>query len=220
MAVSTPNGAKFFIASTYGAEQTFSSISNASEAVASFAAAPSLVAGDIIEVSSGWQRLDKRIVRVKTVSGAGPYLVTFEAIDTSSTTQYPAGGGAGSVRKITAWTQITQVEAPTTSGGELSFIEYRILEEDLGRRLPDQKSAEGMQLTFFDDPSLAWYSTVQNASENNQTLYAMKSELRSGAIILRNAYWGLKEMPQMEAGAPMRSTIDLAFEGRVTRYAS
>jgi len=220
MSVYLPNGSKFYIASTYDTAKTFSSISNASEAIASFAADPSLAANDVIEVSSGWERLNKRVVRVKAVSGAGPYLVTLEGIDTSDTNLYPASGGAGTVREITAWTEITQIETPTTSGGEQNFINFQLLSDDLEKRLPSSRSAQGFQLVFFDDPTLAWYATVQGASNNNQTLYGVKAELKSGARIYMNGYWTLKELPEMSANTPMKSTIDIGLEGRVTRYAS
>lgn len=220
MSVYLPNGSKFYIGSAYGADATFSSISNASEAVASFASDPSLAANDIIEVTSGWERLNKRAVRVKSVSGAGPYLVTFEGIDTTDTDLYPAGNGAGTVREVSTWTEITQVETPSTSGGEQNFITYQSLADDLEKRLPSNRSAQGMALTFFDDPTLAWYATVQGASDNNQTLYAIKIELKSGARIYASGYWTMQEMPSMDANTPMKANIDISFGGRVTRYAS
>lgn len=220
MSVYLPNGSKFYIGSTYGAAKTFSSISNAAEAVASFAADPALAIGDLMEVTSGWERLDKRVVRVKAVSGAGPYLVTLEGIDTTDTNLFPAGNGAGTVREITAWTEITQVEAPETSGGEQQFVNYQPVASDLEKRLPSYRSAQGLKLTFFDDPTLAWYAAVQAASDNNQTLYAVKIELKSGARIFASGYWTLQEMPSMQANTPMKSTIDIAYAGRVTRYAA
>lgn len=220
MSVYLPNGSKFFIASTYAADKTFSSISNASAAVASFAADPALIVNDIVEVTSGWERLNKRVCRVSAISGAGPYLVTLEGIDTSDTDLYPAGNGAGTMREISAWTEITQVETPSTSGGEQQFVTYQLLSDDQEKRLPSNRSAQGFQLTFFDDPTLAWYATVQSASDNNQTLYGVKIELKSGARIYMNGYWTLKELPEMAANTPMKSTIDVGLEGRVTRYAS
>lgn len=220
MSVYLPNGSKFYIGSTYGADKAFSSISNASEAIASFAADPALAIGDIMEVTSGWERLNKRAVRVKAVSGAGPYLVTLEGIDTTDTNLYPAGNGAGTVREVSAWTEITQVETPETSGGDQQFINYQPLSDDLEKRLPSYRSAQGLKLTYFDDPALTWIPAVQAASDNNQTLYAAKIELKSGARIFASGYWTLQEMPSMQANTPMKSTIDVSYAGRVTRYAS
>lgn len=220
MSVYLPNGSKFYIASTIGADKTFSAASNAAECELSFAADPSLSANDLIEITSGWERLNKRVVRVKSVSGAGPYLAVLESINTTDTDLYPALAGAGTVREVTAWTEITQVETPSTSGGEQQFVTYQPLSDDIEKRLPSNRSAQGIALTFFDDPTLAWYATVQSASDNNQTLYPVKIELKSGARIFASGYWTMKEMPDMTVNSPMKSTIDIALAGRITRYAS
>lgn len=220
MAVYLPNGSKFFIAGTFGTLKTFSSITNAVEAVASFAADPSLAVGDYFEITSGWERLSKRVARVKTASGVGPYLVTLEGINTTDTTLYPTGGGAGTAREVLTWTEITQVETPSTSGGEQQFVTYQTIANDLESRIPSNRSAQGFQLVFFDDPALAWYATVQAASDNNQVLYPLKVELKSGSKIVASGYWSLKELPDMAANTPMKSTIDVAFASLITRYAS
>lgn len=220
MSVFLPNGSKFYIAATFGAAKTFSTISNAAEAVASFAADPALAVGDMFEISSGWERLDKRVVRVKTASGAGPYLVTLEGVNTTDTNLYPAAGGAGTVREVLTWTEITQVESPSTSGGEQQFVNYQPLSADMEKRIPSYRSAQGIQLTFFDDPTLAWYAAVQAASDTNQSLYPVKIELKSGARIYASGYWTLKEMPDMSANTPMKSSIDIALASSLTRYAS
>lgn len=220
MAVYLPNGSKFFIAATYGAAKTFSAASNASECVLSFASDPSLVTGDIIETTSGWEEIDGNYYRVKSVSGSGPYLVTVEGLDTHDTAMFPAGGGAGTVREVTAWTEITQVETPSTSGGEQQFIQYQAISMGRERRLPSYRSAQGLQLTFFDDPALAWYSTVLAASNANQTVYGLKIELKSGARIYAGGYWSLQKMPSMAANTPMKANIDIAIANDLTRYAS
>lgn len=220
MAVYLPNGSKFFIASTFGADKTFSSASNAAACVLSFAADPGLAVGDIFEMTSGWEECNENVYRVSAASGAGPYLVTVEGLNTSDTTVYPSGGGAGTVREVTAWTEITQVETPSVSGGEQQFITYQSVAMSRERRLPGNRSAQGLKLTFFDDPALAWYSTVQAAANDNQNLYPLKVELKSGARIFSSGYWSLQKMPQMAANTPMKADIDVSVANDITRYAS
>lgn len=220
MGVFLPNGSKFYISATYGADKAFSSASNAAECVLSFAADPSLAANDVIEVTSGWEEIDGNYYRVKTVSGAGPYLVTLEGLDTQSTTLFPIGGGAGTVREVTAWTEITQVETPNTSGGEQQFVTYQSVAMSRERRLPSYRSAQGLQLVFFDDPTLAWYAAVQAASNDSQTAYGLKIELKSGARIYSGGYWSLQKMPSMQANTPMKANIDIGIVNDLTRYAS
>lgn len=220
MSVYLPNGSKFYIGTAYGVDKTFSSISNAAEAVASFAADPSLAANDIVEITSGWEEIDGNVYRVKAVAGAGPYLVTLEGLDTQDTDRFPTGGGAGTVRDVSTWTEVTQVKQPSTSGGEQQFITYQTIAMDRERRIPSNRSSQGLTLTFFDDPALAWYASVLAASIDNQTPYALRVDLKSGAKIYAGAYWSLQKMPQMNANTPMEANIDLAIVNDIVRYAS
>ena len=220
MAIYLPNGSKFYIASTIAATKTFTSITNASEAVMSFAADPGLATGDYFEINSGWEEIDGNVYRVKTASGAGPYLVTIEGLNTTDTARFPSGSGAGTTREVTAWTEITQVEAPATSGGEQQFITYQTIALAKERRLPSYRNAQGLKLTFFDDPALGWYSIVQAASVDNQNQYPIKISLKSGAFIVASGYWSLQKMPQMASGSPMKAEIDIALANDIVRYAS
>lgn len=221
MAVYLPNGSKFYIGSAYGADKTFTTASNAAECVLSFAADPILATGDYFELNCGWEAADGNVFRVKSVAGAGPFLVTVEGFDTQDTDVYPAGGAAnGTVREVSTWTEITQVETPNTSGGEQQFINYQLLASDRERRLPSYRSAQSVALTFFDDPTLAWYASVLAASNDNANPYCMKVDLKSGAKIVMSGYWSLQKMPQMQANTPMKANIDVALRNDTVRYAS
>ena len=103
MAVTNATGTIVAIASTYAASSNMTAITNATEAVATLAAAHGVVVGDYLEVTSGWDRLNARIVRAKTVATND---ITFETINTTSTTSYPTGTGTGTIRRITAWTSL------------------------------------------------------------------------------------------------------------------
>lgn len=52
-------------------------------------------------MTSGWAKLDSRVVRVANISAD---TFELEGVDTTSTTSYPAGGGAGSAAKANATT--------------------------------------------------------------------------------------------------------------------
>ncbi len=220
MSITLSDRSTMFIASAYGAAKTFSSISNASEAVASFAADPSLAANDIIEVTSGWGYLDKRVVRVKTVSGAGPYLVTLEAVDTSNTTRFPAGSGAGTIREITTFTQVTQVDSVASSGGDQQYARTTALEDDIEKRVPTRRTPVDLALTVYDDPTLAGYAAVNTAHELNTTPYALKIVASNGGITYANAYWSLLKVPLLQSGEATKARINIGFCSEPMRYAS
>lgn len=208
------------IASAYGTAKTFSSISNAAEASASFAADPGFAVGDIVEVTSGWGRLNSRVCRIGSISGAGPYLCVLEDVDTSSTGNYPAGTGAGTMREITAWTEISQTKDITTSGGEQQFADVSTQDDDTERKMPTIRSASSIEIEVYDDPALAFYPTVLAASDN-ATVVAMRLFFRKGGSYLyANSYWSMQEVPTIAKNEPLKSKISCSYASRSIRYAS
>jgi hypothetical protein len=195
MAKTLAVGTTFSIAKTYAAAQTFSSITNAVEAVASFASNPSLVAGDVIEVTSGWPRLNNRVVRVKTVSGSGPYLVTLESVNTSSTARFPAGSGAGTVRKVTAWDIISQVSDPQIGEPSIEYATGDDLDNPLAVRIPARITPPDGSLTIHYDAAATWLPTVREAYEAI-ALAAIRMLPPGTGAIYGNCYWVLSEFPQ------------------------
>jgi hypothetical protein len=67
MAIALPNGALVSIASGYGTVTDITALSNADGAVAT--ATNTLADGDIVEITSGWSRLNNKIVRAASPSG-------------------------------------------------------------------------------------------------------------------------------------------------------
>lgn len=216
MSVSLPNGATVFIASGYGSSKTMSVLSNASEAVATLEASHGVVENDYIEVTSGWSRLNGKIVRADSVATND---VTLEDINTSSTTIYPAGSGTGSVREISGWTQISQILGSSSQGGEQQFLEYQFLESDAQTRIPTFKSAQGLQLQIADDSTLAGYSALSTANDD-RLARAFKIVLPSGAIILYNAYVSLNRTPSLTVNQIMAVEATLSFLAEPVRYSA
>lgn len=216
MAITLATGTQPAIASTYGASVAMSAITNAAEAVATLDGAHSVVVGDYLEVTSGWDRLNSRIVRAKAVATND---VTFEGINTVSTTTFPAGTGTGSIRRITAWTTITQVTAGiSVSGGDQQFASVTTLTDTTEKQIPTVRSAVQVTLPVYDDPSLAWYSPVRTASET-ATATAVRMSFPNGSKLVANAYWSLQQVPTIE-DSTLRSKIDLSFTSDPTRYAT
>jgi len=214
MAITLAVGTTVAIASTSGAAKTMSAISNAAEAVATLEASHGVVENDIIEVTSGWQRLTNRIVRADSVATND---VTLEDIDTSSTTYFPAGTGTGSVREITAWTQITQLTREINfSGGEQQFADITTLDDVIDQQIPTRRSPITVSLPVFFDGSLSYVAVVR-AAGNTATLTAVRFTFPNGSKLYANAYWSYQEVPTIE-GDTLRGRIDLSFRGVTTFY--
>jgi hypothetical protein len=206
----------FAIAKTYGAVVTMSAITNAAEAVATLGAGHSVIVGDFLEVTSGWGQLNNKLVRVKTVATND---ITFEGMDTSSTTKYPAGTGTGSIRRVTAWENITQVKDISSSGGDQQFTDGTSIDDDVEVKIPTIRSATTMDLTVYDDPSLAWYATVSAASDSS-TPAGLRITTPSGSKIVANAYWSLSRVPQFATNAVLTGKISMTYAAQPVRYAS
>lgn len=215
MSVSLPNGSIISMASTYGSATAFTVLSNANPAVMTIVG-HSFTSGDILEVRSGWSALDQRILRVDD-----ELTDTFEleSFNSSDTAKYPAGGGLGTVREITAWTQITQILESTSQGGEQQFATYGFLEDSKERQLPTVKSAESLVLSIGDDQTLPWYDLMVTADEDRLPR-AIRVRLPSGAILYYNAYVTINKTPTLTRNEIMRLSATLSFVSDPTRYAA
>lgn len=215
MAVKLPNGSIVSIASGYGPVKNVTAITNATPGVAS-STAHGLSDGTYIEVTSGWSRLTDRIVRLDA-----PTADTFalEGISTADTSRFPTGGGVGSVRAITGWTQLTQITGSSSEGGEQQFLTYQFLEADAERRIPTTKSAAGITFTVADDDTLPGQILAREANEDRLPR-AILVTLSSGAKLLYNAYVSISLIPSLTVNELMTTEVTLSLLGDPVRYAS
>ncbi|KGQ19933.1 Tail protein 3 [Lysobacter dokdonensis DS-58] len=215
MAVTLPNGSLIAIASGYGSSKTVSAISNANPGVVT-STSHGISDATFVEVTSGWSRLNNKIVRV---SGSATNSFNLEGYDTSSTSIYPAGSGTGSVRAVSGWTQISQILASSFSGGEQQFTDYQFLESDAAVRIPTFKSPATVTLTIADDPSLAGFVAAL-AANNDRAQRAVKITLSNGAILLYNAYVSVATLPSLTVNEVMSTQLTLSLLNEPVRYTS
>jgi hypothetical protein len=215
MGYKLPNGATFEHAATYAAPLTFSAISNASEAVCTVVGA-TLVVGDILLVTSGWTALNNKVVRVKAATATA---ITLEAIDTTSTQIFPAGSGAGSLKKVLTWAQIPQITDVTFSGGDQNYQDVVFLEDAQGRQIPTDKAAARMVLTVADDPTLA-YVPIVTAADVAQTVQAARLNLPGTDKLYYGAYTSFSLQPSVSRSNILTRTVSLALQSTPTRYLS
>ena len=212
MSVSLPNGATVAIAAAYAASTAITAISNATSAVVT--ATNAFTAGDLVEVTSGWTKLNNKIVRIKSATGTN---FTLE-VDTSDTTKYPANGGVGSVRKVSSFTPINQILASSSSGGEQQFAEYQFLDSDDQMRIPTVKSAAGISFTLADDATQPGYKICEKANDDRAPR-AVTITLPSGDVLLYNAYVSLNKTPTLDINELMKVEVTLSLLAQPVRYA-
>lgn len=216
MSVSLPDGAVISFGTTVGSSKTMSAISNAASAVATLEASHGVVENDILLVTSGWSRLNGRVVRADSVATND---VTLEGVNTASTTNYPAGSGTGSVVEITGWTAINQIIEANFSGGEQQFTTYSFLEDSFERQIPTQKSAMTLTLQIADDQSQTHYSALVSADEA-RTSKAVKIVLPTGAVLYFAAIITFNPNPTLSKGNVMANQVTMSLQSQMTRYAS
>lgn len=213
-----PTGTTFFIASAFAAALTNTAVSNATEAVVFMTSTTGLANGDFVEVTSGWGRLHKRIFRVKSL--VLNTSIVLEGADTTSSTFFPSGGGVGSVRKVNTFTQITQVTAVSSSGGDPVTVDYKYIESDVRYSINDGFNASSYTLTLdADSIGTAGYNALRTLTDV-QTDTVLRVNTRSGQINLIPCTVALNEAVQMSDG--QINTVTASFNGnnRLTRYAS
>lgn len=215
MSVQLPDGSVLSIEASAGVAKTITAITNANPAVAS-STAHGFVLGDFVKITSGWNRLNGRVVRV---SAADTNTFTLEGIDTSSAIRYPAGSGSGSAQEVTTWTQVTQVLEFAGAGGEQQFATYAFLEEDVEHQIPTIKSAQSITLSIGDDATLPWYATL-SAANDDRVPRALRLQLPSGSMILYNGYATLNKTPTTTKGQIMALASTFSLVGDPVRYAA
>ena len=213
MSVALPNGAIIAIASGYATALTVSAVANANPGVAT-STAHGLANGDFVEVSSGWGRLDQKVVRV---SGITANTFNLENIDTTLTSIYPAGSGIGSVRKVNGYTQLAQILTSASSGGDQQFLTYQFLESDSQKQIPTFKNAAGLTFSVADDSTQAGF-VLASAANDDRLKRAVKVTLPSGNVLSYNAYISINKTPSLTVNELMSIQATMSLLAEPVRY--
>jgi hypothetical protein len=216
MSYSLPNGSTIHIGSAVGSALTVTAATNASPCVMT-STAHGLANGDyVIIYSSGWARTLERVFRVANITAN---TFELEGHDTSSTSNFAAGSGTGSVKKVTTWTQISQVLTLSSQGGEQQFATYQPLEGDREVRIPTVKTGGGLDIEVGDDPTLPGFVAAA-AANDDRVPRAVRITSASGGKSLFYSYIGADKVPQMNVNQVMTSRISLSHQNEAVRYSS
>lgn len=209
-----PSGTILAVASAFAAAKTVTAISNAAEASVS-CTAHGFQVGDIVQIYSAWGRLNRRAVKVKSVTTDA---FVAENIDTTNLEFFPAGSGGGTVRKVTTFTQISKYLNANQSGGEPKKVTVRFMDEDTETSLNDGFTAitESFDIDADQFGTVA-YNTLRGLSEV-QTDTILKKTLKSGTVIFTPCKVAMNENVKMADGSIMTNAVSIDGNGRITRY--
>ena len=202
-----PNGATVALGTTIGSSIAYTAISNANPAVVT-STAHGQANGDMLIVQSGWPRINNRIFRV---AGVTANTFNLEGMDTTDTLAFPVGAGIGSVQKITAFTQITQVQNLTASGGEMQFTDVSFLENNFKTQIPTQSSAQTMTIEIADDAASAGQIALK-AADLKRAMVPLRLALPTGASLYYYGFMSFNETPVVTKDQLMvvKATFSLA----------
>lgn len=215
MAFAIPNGSRVSVAKAYLAPIVFTAASNATECELTVAATAGILAGDVVQVNSGWLKLDNMVLRVKSVANTK---IVLEAFDTTDTAKFPAGTGAGTLRKIDSWITMPQVMTLSTEGGDQQTISVQFLEDDKARTIPTFKNAVVQVYTFAHDPLLAIYKRLIELDESSDTTAIWFHNQRGKADRYYSAKVSFQKVPKTEINAVESNEARMNFESDMQIY--
>lgn len=211
------NGARYAFSTALANAVPITGISNANPGVALTATPPTL--GSIIVLTSGWALLTDTVQRVGTVVAGTSFAL--EATNTTNTTMYPTGQGAGSFRTASNFVEFSQIRDLQTSGGEQNFMQYQYL-EDLNsrqRQKPTFKSAMSLTFSMDFDPALPWYNAAIAADEQ-QIPVVLRETLPAGDVIFYYGYISFNKEPTKTMNENMQVTATFSLLSESKRFAS
>jgi len=205
------------VAKAYLAPIVFTAASNATECELTVASAAGILAGDVVQVSSGWLKLDNMVLRVKSVTSTK---IVLEAFDTTDTKKFPAGTGAGTLRKVDSWITMPQVMTLSTEGGDQQTISVQFLEDDKARTIPTFKNAVVQVYTFAHDPQLAIYKRLIDLDDSSDTTAVWFHNPRGKADRYYSAKVSFQRVPRTEINAVESNEARMNFESDIRAFNS
>lgn len=211
-----PNGTIVELATAFAAAKAITAISNANPAIAS-AIAHGLIAKDYGVLTSSWANAGRRVYRAIAPTTD---TLALEGLDATSVKRFPAGGGIGSIRKITSWLPIDDLISIASSGGEPTFADGSLLADTFDTEIPGNASAQRLTLVISDDMTLPSYLALREAALTKEPVPLRLTFPGSGAISLYNGRLFMNESPSMQKTAVMGITVTCSLVSPPVRYSA
>lgn len=174
MGYQLPNGSTVQQSKTLSAAANITGISNAVEPVVTLESAISgLAAGDYVLINSAWVEFDNGVFLVKEVSDTSVTLAAANSTDTTDTNRYPAGAGAGTMRRVIDWVALPYITDVATSGGDQQTTSFQPLQLDRAITLNTFKNGYTQAFTITHDSADAIRPLLE-AADYSQEVVAVR----------------------------------------------
>lgn len=214
MAYFFPEGSAQLFSQTFAAAKTISAITNANPAVATSTAHGYTTGDEVLLTTAGWEDATDTVYQIEVVD-ANSFKIL--GLDSSNTSFFPAGSGAGTAQKISGWTSIPQVLTISASGGDARFTDVTPLAKRNAIRIPTGFNATSITLSLAHDASNANYKTMLGISRNLSKV-AFKQTISGGAITYGYGYLSVSEMPQLNNNSVNTVQAAMTVLGRSISY--
>ncbi|MGG4604301.1 phage tail tube protein [Paenalcaligenes sp. Me131] len=206
MSLKFPDGSVVGFATKVGVAIPFTEISNAKPAIIKHAAGK-INKGDILLIESPWGGIANRVsVAGKADATAGTELL---GIDTTDTTMFVEGRGAGAVLIATEFVDFSQQGELTSSGGEPQTYTGKYLEDPQGQefQVPVGQTARQLSLSLDHDSKLPWYAAAEAVSVK-RLLTVFRIKLPDGDTIYESGYLHFNPSMGLNSGQPMKNAAN------------
>ena len=210
-----PNGAQIALATTFGASTTISAITNAKPAVAT-ATGHAFTNGGILLLSNSWTKTDNGVFRVGGAVAATSFAI--EGLDSTDASKFPIGGGAGSAREITAWTQLPKIPTFEMTGGDAKSFTTSYIDYEKDFEIFTGTNPERLNFTISYQPDSASYAALVAAGESG-TIQVVRLVLKDGSTLYYPGQVFFNKAPVTTKDQEMVNNVSLALQGEITRYA-
>ena len=214
MAFYFAEGSKFYISQTFATAKTITGVTNANPAVAT-STAHGYADDDEILLSSGWEDATDSVYKADQLT-ADTFSIL--GLNSSDTTWFAAGAGAGSAQKISSWVEIPQVLNIAAQGGDARFTNVELLARRNSIAVPTGFNPTQLTLTLAHDPDLAGYQTMLDISRRLAKV-AFKVVMAGGGTGYGYGHLTVSEMPAMQRNQVNSVQCGIAMLGRFITYA-
>ena len=216
MAYYFPEGTLLQYTTTLASAVTVSAATNASPCAITTSTSHGYSTNDELLYLSSWSDINEAIFKFTNATATTG---SFQELDTTSTSFYPAGSGVGTVQKLSGWTTIPQVLDINTSGGDARFTPIELLASRNATQVATGFNATAINVTLADDPTNATVKALIGLSRT-LTKTAMKILVSGSAPMYGYGYITMSELPQMARNQVNRLSGVLTITSRATRYGS
>jgi len=207
-----PDGGILSIYAAYNPASDVDDISNELEPVVT--GANSYAIGDLLIINSGWSELNNRVVEVTQATLTS---FTIKGVDTTSTTLFPPGRGAGTAVQFEFPETVNQIIEFNTAGGEQQYLTYSYLEMKSEQQIPTIFSAQSISMVIADDPDMPGMKELKTASDN-RALRVMSLALPGNTTIYYHGFVSLQDNPMIVKSELIKVKATLSLVARHTRF--